>query len=222
MGPIKVPTYHRDSIRRIARLAPGEFEGLAAALEAASRSVLARSGLGNGVAEALTIDREAAQVLVDALIGAGGVRQRRNATAKEIAGAIAADATLKLEDQEAQALSQRLARLLDVPNVMLLTHAAGLLSEDDRTFCSARTLSDLRPVFDTESDPPQMTGVLIRHSLKIRVHTENDTESFFVTIDKRGLLDLREAIDRAIAKGEVLTATASGASLKLLDMEGSH
>jgi hypothetical protein len=221
MPTVKVPALHRESIRRIARLDDEGFKVLQGALDTAATPVLARSDLTKAVSTALDLDDRRALLMVDALLGAQGVLQRRGASPAEIGLAIASDGALKLSDDESAALSSRLERLLSADQLALLAHAAGLLAEDDRTFCRARTLSDMRPVF-SESDPPEMNAVLIHHSLKIAVHVDHGMESFYVTIDNRGLVNLREAIDRAIAKGQALSAVAESAGLLVVDMEGNH
>lgn len=224
MRPVRVPPSDRDAIRRVARMADSDFETLVRVFQAEG-DTLSRSDLVSAVSGALDLKTNDAEVLLAAFLGAQSVRFRRKASAAEVAGAVSQDSNLELSDDESSKLGERLARILDVNEVAVLARAAELLAEDDKTFCQARTLSDLRPVFAFGGEELEMAGVLIRHSLKLRYHVEGrvaDTEAFFLTVDEAALRELRDTLDRAIEKGRVLRATATAAGLRVVDIEDAH
>jgi len=195
---------------------------LVEALSVDTGKPLARTALTEEVAKALSIDAERASVLLDALLGAHSVKQRRGASGSDIAVAIVADTALKLSAEECEAGAERLSMLLEIDSLEVLARAVELLVEDGQRFCRARTLSDIRPVFSPDGDPPAVFGAVIRHSLKVRYHVESDTEAFIVTVDDRGLLELRDAIDRAIAKGRSLRRVVEQSGMRLIEVEDSH
>lgn len=222
MRPIRVPAPHRDPIRRLALLTDPEFDALVDAVSTDGRSI-ARARLSASVADALEWDDDAASVLLDSLLGAHSVHEGRQEGAADVAAAIADDPSLKLAETEKPTVTARLAQLLELEQLAALSQAARLLAEDEQTFCRARTLSDLRPVFQRRSDPPEAIGVLIRHTLQLRYHTDGlETEPFFLTVDKSGLRSLRDVVDRALAKDQALRNMAESSGLRIIDVEESH
>lgn len=200
----------------------GQFDALTGAVSAASDN-LARPRLAAAVAEALAWDEPDAGILVDALLGAHSVHQRRKASASAVADNIAQESALKLADDEQPVLAARLTRLLGVEPLSILSRAAQLLAEDEQTYCGAQSLSDLRPVFRVGPEPPEAVGVLIRHTLHIRYHADGpDAKGFFLTVDEAALRDLRAVIDRALAKSEALRKLASASGMRIVDVEESH
>ncbi len=222
MRPVRVPPAHRDSIRRLAEFSDEDFGKFASVLAVAESGELRRSDLVTAVVDTLGEESERASLLLDALLGASTVKQTREAPSADIAEAIAAEPGLKLDAETASRVAARLATLLDLPSLELIARATRLFAEDDQTFCRSRTLSDLRPVFDPATEPPAVAAAVIRHSLKVRYHVEDGIEAFHVSIDEKGLLELRGTIDRALAKGQALRDLAQAAGMRIVDVEESH
>lgn len=222
MRRVAVPPPHRPPIREITRLAPEVFDRLTQVLAADSKKPLVRSELCTAISNVLEEDTDTASVLLDALLGAHSVRQRKDATSAEVAEAVVSEPALKLSDEERDIGTERLRVLLDLSSLELLARAVQLVAEEGQGYCSVRTLSDLRPVFAPDSDPPSIAGALIRHALKIRFHTESDVHACSVSLDDRGLLEVRDAIDRALAKGRTIRAAAAAAGMRLIEIEDSH
>jgi len=222
MRPVRVPAPHRKSIRRIALFNDAEFKALEEAVSGEGQSI-ARERLNTTVAEALSCDRDDASVLIDALLGAHSVHQRGEDSAEAVAAAIAKDPALELAEPEKSIVVARLTRLLDQEQLVALSRAVQLLREDEQAFCVARTLSDLRPVFRPGSTPPEAIGVVIRHTLQLRYHTDGPkTDAYFLTVDKSSLLRLRATVDRALAKDQALRQMAESSGLRIIDVEESH
>ena len=80
-------------------------------------------------------------------------------------------------------------------------------TEDERVFCQARILTDLRPVFGQviEDGPKAMVVV---HLLKLTFHKGSEKhQEFFVSLDGDDLKTLRGLIDRAEAKAKTLKSS---------------
>lgn len=69
------------------------------------------------------------------------------------------------------------------------------------TFCRARTISEVRPVF-TEGDALKPEAAIIVHQLNIVFHSgpKLDENEFFVTLDSEDLIALKNVVDRALRK----------------------
>jgi hypothetical protein len=86
----------------------------------------------------------------------------------------------------------------------MATKAYDLQTEGERTFCDARILTDLRPVFgkDIASGP---AGMVIIHRLKLGYHnSEGEHRTFYIALDAEDLVTLKKAIDRAELKARSL------------------
>jgi len=72
----------------------------------------------------------------------------------------------RAEPSELAGLENSLRELLDIQPLSMKAKARDLQREHSNTFCDARVITDLRPVFDVDikSGP---TGVVLSHSLKI-------------------------------------------------------
>jgi len=202
-------------------MSPGEFESLVIAV-ATAKEGLSLAGLIDAIAEAGTNDREQAEAFVTAFLGAHSVQQRRKAAPHEIGEAIAADIALKLDSEEQTALADRYDVILAEESLALLARANLLYREDERTFCNARTISDLRPIFVADSSPSSIEGVVVHHSLRIDYHSDQRVQTFHVTIDNRALGLLAETIARAIAKGAALEKLAGDTGVRVVDIENHH
>jgi hypothetical protein len=222
MRPVRVPAPHRETIKKIGRLNEEVFNSLVAALSK-SDEPMGRAHLRAAIDSSLSWGVDDSGVLLDALLGAHSVLQRRQDSPADVAASIASDTSLRLGEGEREAVSSRLSTLLGLERLAALSRASRLMAADAQTFCRARTLSDLRPVFVAGSDPPKSVGTIIRHTLQIHYHTDGpETEPFFLSVDKSGLRALRDAIDRALAKDGVLRDMEESSGLRVIDVEEAH
>lgn len=100
----------------------------------------------------------------------------------------------------------------------LTSKATSLQQEFQHRFCTAKIVSDLRPVFRTDSERPLAAMVL--HQLRLTYHEASpQTEDFFIALTKRDLLELRALLERALRKDEQLRELAEAADVRALDEE---
>jgi len=94
--------------------------------------------------------------------------------------------------------------------------AAVLRGDVGGFFCTAKTLSDLRPVFRNDGEAP--AALLPIHTLQIAYHLPNfELATFSVAMTEHHLLELRDVIARAIRKHEQLRLFAKSADVPFLD-----
>lgn len=91
-------------------------------------------------------------------------------------------------------------------------------SDNERNYCYARVLTDLRPIFraDVEQAPVAMVAV---HTLKIVHHNQGEHRDFFVTLDLKDLEQLSELLQRAIKKESSLKALMADKNLTFLEVK---
>lgn len=143
-----------------------------------------------------------------------GLYSRLDATDESVAefatavrdAAVRASAPDVPSEFELRLLEENLRRILDVERFATLVKAWSLQFENERDFCSARIVTDVRPVFsrDVSSGPAAM---LLQHHLKLAYHEgSQDLKYFYVTLTDQDLAELRRILDRAEAKSRSLTA----------------
>jgi hypothetical protein len=115
---------------------------------------------------------------------------------------------LRLEHSDRPDFAGKLLTLLNAEVFALVAKAHDLATEDERTFCHARILTDLRPVFGpaVEDGPKAM---IVMHTLKLAFHQQgsnDDHGEFYVALDAEDLQTLRTLIDRAEAKAKSLAS----------------
>jgi hypothetical protein len=109
-------------------------------------------------------------------------------------------------------LKQYLTVLLLDPLVLLKSKSVRLLSTHKNDFTDCEIISDIRPVFSTDGKLTAEAAVLC-HSFRIGYATESGPQSFFVTLDSNDLITIKNAVDRAIAKKDVLEKVISKSGL---------
>jgi hypothetical protein len=111
---------------------------------------------------------------------------------------------------------RRFARISQSKSIEITGKALGVLQEDQREFCTARLVSQLRPIFSDEPLEPKATVIV--HQLKLVYHTgpEGDRDEIFIAMTKDDLSFLRKVIDRALVKHEKLVSTAERAGVPVL------
>lgn len=124
--------------------------------------------------------------------------------------------TRLLEKREIETLTSRLTKLLSTPSIEIPSKARSLMTEHENSFCEARILTDIRPVFGSDVLAKPSTAVLM-NTLKISYHHGTSLRSFFVILKRDDLDQLSELIDRAKAKTETLHRFLSKAQLEPID-----
>jgi hypothetical protein len=204
-------------------MAPDRFDAFLKAIGTARPSISLRD-FASRVAEAL--DQESADVyeLLVMIAGAYAALDGTGVGVDEFVDDVcesekATDSESLTEIKDWVQASTRLRSVLSLPNTVgLSAKALSVISESERTYCNARIISDLRPIFRAD-DVSKVSASVVMHSLRIAFHKlpSNETENFFTTLVTEDLLNLKEVIDRAIAKDEALRGVASTSNIPALD-----
>lgn len=111
---------------------------------------------------------------------------------------------------------KRLLRALSASAIQVTAKALQVAGDHQRLFCTARILSDLRPIF---SDTLEVSGSVIIHQFKIAYHEhglEDGTGEIYMSVDRRDLLRLKATVERALQKHEKLADMAENLGIRLL------
>jgi hypothetical protein len=120
----------------------------------------------------------------------------------------------KLPSGQRESFKENLKLLLSSESFTLLTKVRDLQTGDERSFCSAKIYTDLRPVFGANVELGPRAKVLI-HTLKLGYHRnrKSNHDEIHISLDESDLHTLRDVADRAIAKAKALREAETGIPL---------
>ncbi len=125
---------------------------------------------------------------------------------------ISRDARFKLSAKDAAKLRTVFEKILDIDSLNIVSKAARLQRDGERLFCTAKILSDIRPVFSV--DPSlRPAGAVLSHTLKLGYHEGKEHREFHVVLDSEDVEALAEVVERARAKDKTLRDVLKGAKL---------
>lgn len=139
-------------------------------------------------------------------------------TSEQMAISIAQSSDLDLDDEERSVLGTRLARLFETKALPILAKSVDVLTDHERLYLSGRVLSDVRSVFGP-SDSIEPIAAVIVHHLRIDYQTREGQSGFYVAMDPTDLVELRDAVNRALEKGEALEALMAETGVPTVRLE---
>lgn len=115
-------------------------------------------------------------------------------------------------------LEARVRPLLEASSISTPAKGRSLLMEG-RTYCRARVLTDIRPVFDSDDVVRGPRAALIVHNLRISYHEGRGVRDFTVLLDSGDVDALIDALMRAKTKQQRLKGLLDEAKTPYLDVD---
>ena len=125
---------------------------------------------------------------------------------------------LRLEPSLRSLFNDRLITLMNGKLLSIVANSREMLYEQERTFGSARVLSDIRTVFSENSENTTDAAIIV-HTLKIHYIQNNQHKEFFVALDTEDISFLIDTLIRAQEKEETLKAILAAANVPYIDAE---
>lgn len=220
----RVPKQHHRALKLLTGLGEEQFSALVRALDGAT-PVLRAKELAAAVPDEVVSDDEDKQAVLSVLVSLFLMRTRLAASLPEFITDVCTaidsvvDDDLKPRDGNWVPFQVFLKEVLTLDRTLGATaKALGLMLSNERRYCNARVVSDLRPIFPEAADQKPVASVVI-HCLEIEFHPASDfdrTEKIFIVIDREDLDELKTAIDRAIKKHESLRELSEQAGVPCL------
>lgn len=217
---LNIPERYRAGVAMIRELDTESVQEIRRALDSvlAQRTIDEGPASGRNIEESVTsavttvpkMSKSDIRKIVEALISLYGVKSSREFPLEEFVEEIS-DALESLDlsgvkrpASDRKKFEENLTSLLSAEMFAIVAKVADLRTDDERVFCHARILTDLRPVFGPSvEDGPQ--AMVVVHLLKLGFHTAGEQHpEFFVSLDSDDLKTLRNLIDRAEAKARSL------------------
>ncbi len=230
MPSISVPDAYQSGVDALVHITDDQFSQLLSALKAAKPSLFS-TGLASQVAPSINgLKSREVRRIVESLVAMYAVRIRLGISSSEFASGISAaiddfeEASFSEEDKLrlAERLTQLLTQLLEMEKSLGITSKANdVLTEHEHTFCSARVLTDIRPIFQSDLASPPSEAVVV-HTLKIAYHQDREHKEFYVALDSDDIQMLKSAIERAELKDRSAKSLLDKAGVLCLDAEEEH
>jgi hypothetical protein len=205
---LAVPEEERPQLNKVRTIPEGIFMAFVSALERSPSDIPSVQGM--------SVDE--AKEIQEAVTELYRVREFFSMEVPEFVSGIA-DSLQEAEAfpvAELPALKERLTKLLTLKSMGIATKAASLKLEFERRFCSARILTDVRPVYgmDPSSQPD---AVMIAHTLRVSYHDDSsELREVYITMDDDDLITLRELLDRAEKKTKSLRSVFETAHVPIV------
>ncbi|MGD0459119.1 MAG: hypothetical protein ABSC21_15395 [Terriglobia bacterium] len=125
---------------------------------------------------------------------------------------------LQVPPEDKERIKARFKRLLSLETFSLGSKAIGLQYEHEHSFCTARILTDARPLYGQDVKSPPKAAVII-HNLKVSYHQESSEalKEFYVAMDASDIKKLKEVLDRAQSKAASLRSLLDSIGVVVLE-----
>lgn len=217
---LTIPERYTSSLAELTQLSPEELSALLRAVHD-GKPTLGLAALTESIAQALSIDRKRMGRIVQILAELQGVREGFGLSISdfvdELRNAIEATGKPELRPADWPAFETAVTEALSGENALAISSKArSVINEYPKVYCSARVLTDLRPVFksDVEKGP---AAFVVTHTLKIIYHENEEHREVFVAIDPEDLSDLVIQLERAVKKEASLKALSAGKDILILE-----
>jgi hypothetical protein len=114
-----------------------------------------------------------------------------------------------------ETLQKNLRDLLSVRPLSMIAKARRIHTDHERTFCTVRVLTDMRPVFDADVKEEPVGFVLV-HLLKIGYHHAGRHTNLHIAMDKVDIDNLMSALQRAKDKATTLIGVTKKCGFSIL------
>ena len=212
----KVPERHREAIQELATLDHTRAKRFVEALKKADPALLL-SDVAAAVAKETGLEEASVRRFLMMLGGMSRAIAAAGVSSQQFVASLGQSVAPGRPPAERAQVTKLLLAALGSRAVQVSSKALSVMTDNERMFCRARVLSDLRPVFADDDLEP--SAAVVVHSLRISFHEHSDSEStsdVFIALDVDQLRDLRRVVDRAIAKHEKIESLATLSKLPVL------
>lgn len=216
---LQIPNRYVPALGLVRNLTDAVSKEFLQALESAHIASSAKA-MADGIASSVpSIPKEELETITELLYSLYHVREfselNRNDFLKELLEGIREVAKPAISEQEFPLIRQRFKDLLSVTVLQSISKAIVLQRDQDRIYCEARIVSDIRPVFgeDVKEKP---VAAAITHTLNISYHESGDHKDLYVVLDQVDLEEMEKVIKRAMVKDKALDQLLSDSGVARL------
>jgi hypothetical protein len=210
MAKIGIPEERKEGLSLIQRLSTGAAQEICTLLQKSLGEALAEAASLRLSPSFATLTTEEIESLLVAVIELYRVRADRDLSIQEFSTGVAdamaeiEEGSLRIPDSGLKEFQQKLLILLGAEELSLVSKANNLAGEDERSFCDARIITGVRPVFP-DSPETSPTSMVVVQRLKIEYHVVGSKhKELYISVDADDLRRLQSVISRAQAEAKSL------------------
>jgi hypothetical protein len=221
MARVNVPEQYFEGIAKILSLADEVFQELLGVFAKLPVKLYPKGLLAKAISGVRGVPPDSTGIITNAVLSLCMNRARSDKNTLDYVSEVtqsieeSGSKTLRLSTETKEVLRSRFAKILDVKPLAVSAKATSILFEYERSFSSARILTDIRPVFDAKADSPPDAAIVV-HTLSIHYHQDGHKE-FFVAMDDEDVQMLLDALERAKVKAKSLKQTLVSAKITCVD-----
>lgn len=221
MPSIKIPEEAISDLRIIAEIDDALFASLLSVFRETAPTLRRRQFEDAVATKVAHVSRADLHAVLTTVFFLYSLRERGNFSAETISEAVIAslseDRTQDFSPEHVTRLQAHLQALLSLDKSLGVTaKALDVLTEHEKTFCKARILSDIRPVFSVNTK--EASAAVIVHNLQLGFHKNGEHEDIYIALDTEDVQKLREVLERAEEKAVALKALVTKAELPYLEV----
>lgn len=208
MAEFTIPKAQRPALNKLRTISDATLQEFASQLEQRPFTVPEVQGLSSNEASELK----------DAVAELYRVREYFDTEVPEFAAGIADSLRVvcPFPEEELAAFRQRLVKIMTVPALGVASKSESLKVEYERRFCTARILTDARPVY-VQAPPAKPAAMMIAHTFRITFHDDTgELREIYITMDDDDLTTIRELVDRAELKTQSLQSVFEAANIPIV------
>jgi hypothetical protein len=145
--------------------------------------------------------------IVQALISFGKLLESdyiREDLANELTNSFKESSPIKINEEEVESLKSNLSLIFKNSHRLKLTlKAVKLAYENENIFTESKIISDVRLIFNEDLKDKNRNAIIL-HRLHLVFKRNKKNEDLFITLDLHDLRELKEDIERAITKEEII------------------
>lgn len=224
MPALRIPPQYHECLRRILALDPTSSVSLAEALATAPMSLDWRKLSATVSDRVQGLSPGDVSVILETLVALYSVRAVLDGPVEQfITDLLDGLRTSGDFPQVSACTEEHLMRLFSPllgldSSVGLLSKARHLLNEYQKVYCSARVVTDLRPVFAGDAGSPPAAMIVV-HTFRVHYHQGGEFKEIFLSLDTSDIKALRELLDRAEEKASSLRSLVNSWDIPCLETE---
>jgi hypothetical protein len=207
MPPLNIPPEERGAITTIQSLSVPLFDQFISAMKAAPPIANPKEMAKRISKQVSGIPLEKLTAVLSTLYTLYYIRDLAGVTPStflaDLMDGISKSQDLKMTAKDVTKLRSMFERILDIDSLNTVSKAARLQRDGERLYCTAKILSDIRPVFGHDANA-RPSGAVLTHDLRLSYHEGKEHKEFHVVLDSDDLAALAGVLERARSKDKTL------------------
>ena len=226
MANLSIPERYKPGLAKLRTLSDDLLLNLLAALERCAPTASWKELSNRLAAEMPEITKDELRDIARAVIGLYFLRGDAGVSIEKLAVDVCeamravGSEELSLSESEYPKFKDRLEKVLAIKPLSYASKATGLRYDFERTFCKAKILTDVRPVFEDPGEAP--VGAVITHTLKLGYHEGlelGEHKEIYIALDSEDISALQKVLTRAENKAISLQALLRKGGVPDLDVK---